>query len=279
MMKHERPLQNMVRATHPMLLEAPSSWLSRLALTQGAEIGEVLSHLKLHRRGDIDLVFATQPLAELMRVIGADFDQLAPAVRILRNIAAIDPEGRKFLWRSKGAAQFFYCPHCLKSQATSHIPIHWRVRTWRHCPIHQCLLETGCPHCQAATVLPQNMLMSGPKRQGVAFLKHCGRCDKALTGRDPFCLRTHGQWALSAFDWCLLQNGRAALASLYTGDFYVHGSELNEGLQGLMSFQRRGLLPSKLDWLATDLLRRRLATRAGEAQRHGEEALLGDERS
>jgi hypothetical protein len=237
------------------LLEAPSSWLTRVALQQGADLQEVRDYLGWPPSGNVDMQFLDLDLQQLRSRVGVSLQRLGDARRVLSNIQHVDPEGNRLLFKEAGHGQFRYCPACLKAQTVTYVPIHWRVVTWRFCPEHSCLLDTGCPHCSAPTLLPVSLIEAGPGRQGVAYIRDCARCGQSLAAREPCPLRKSGPGALAHADLCLLENGRASLAALYEGRVGVVGSERSQGIRRLRFYVMRGLVPNSSKWLEPGYVR------------------------
>ncbi|MBI5924671.1 MAG: TniQ family protein [Aquabacterium sp.] len=259
------PTQKMVRVPSPQFMEAPSSWLSRIALMQGASLRELLYHLSLPTSGDLDFKMAKLGMAHLQSKLGDTIAAMAAPLHVLQNLRRIDPHGDQLILNAQGIGQFSYCTLCLREQHTPYIPIHWRISTWRYCPLHMCLMETGCPHCGARSALPVSLLHAGPKGNGVAFLRNCTRCDKPLWDRKVLYLKEHGRWFISEFERYQFKNGRAALATLYSGKFFIQDSKFNHGLKGLLNFHRRGLLPSSRPWMQSHVFEQRMTRQPNKA--------------
>lgn len=250
-----------VRVPMPVPFETPSSWITRFALTQGAKLSEIISFLDLKGSDDMDMSFSQLNLAMLSKKVGANLTNLHIAQRILSNIQRIDPHGRKFMLQDAGSGQFRYCSKCFSEQVAYHVPIHWRISTWRHCPLHNCLMDTGCPHCGAITQLPADLICAGPKRKGVAYLNRCVRCDKSLTALGICKIPTDGPGSIALTDLCLLKNGRATLAALYFGHLIIGDDRKRQGLHALLTLYNKGLLPRSQKWLDPKVVRERMAKR------------------
>jgi hypothetical protein len=233
----------LVRVPVPMLLEAPSSWLSRVALHQGATFDELCAYLGLSTSPCVDLAFLDLDLARLQAIVNVPIDGLQEALRVLRSIEAIDTRGKHFLLRDRSADWFRYCPHCLREQREAFVPIHWRVSSWRYCFEHSCLMVSGCAHCGAATSLPLSMINAGPQSGGIAYLSQCARCGRALSQREALKISQGDSAAMGANTWCLLRNGRATLAALYSATAYGRLGGPDLGLQGVVRFAKCGAIP------------------------------------
>ncbi len=233
----------LVRVPVPMLLEAPSSWLSRVALYQGATFGELCAYIGLSASPCVDLAFLDLDVARLQAVAGVPLGGLRAALCVLRSIQTIDASGKYFLLRSRSGDLFRYCPHCLREQREAFVPIHWRMSSWHYCFEHSCLMVSGCAHCGAATSLPLSMVSAGPQSGGIAYLSQCARCGRALSQREAFKVSQGDSAAMDANTWCLLRNGRATLAALYTTTAYGRPGGPDLGLLGVAQFTRRGVIP------------------------------------
>ena len=223
---------------------------------------KVLSHFRLPRAGDLDLQFAQAAPKLINDNWGADLKNLRVSLRILDNVRRLDPDGGMFMLRDVGKGQFRYCPACLKQQQIAHVPIHWRVSVCRVCPVHHCLMETGCPHCESPTVLPYSMIDAGPQRQGLASLSRCKQCGKSLAAVKPCHPSTKGQGAVSMSHHWVLQNGTATLAALYFGYVLLGNEQKRQGLQSLLTLYRNGLLPRDQMWLDPRIVRARAASQS-----------------
>jgi hypothetical protein len=226
----------------PQLLETPLSWLSRVALMQGTRTRELLQYLS------VDAGVTELELAQLRgdaqdRVFGQHLATLSHALKVLANIAKIDPTGSIFLLKHRRQAAFRFCPRCFGEQREPHVPVEWRVSSWRYCPLHRCMLLNTCHRCGSTGTLPAEMRSAGADRRGIGYLNRCRSCSTRLSEADPPPLDVKGH-ALTATERCLLQNGRASLATFYTGKFVLAPSSRNEGLVGLSRLERQGLVPT-----------------------------------
>ena len=231
----------LVRVPKPMLLEAPSSWLSRAALSQGIGLPALLAHLGLPPAAQLDLSFGTVNLAQLGRAVGMDLWRLETPQVILRRVASLRRSGVGLLIEKPVASAFRFCPVCWRSQTVYYVPVHWRVATWIYCPEHLCLMVNRCPRCDRPPASATSFIGAGPKGKGIAGAYTCGHCGGALNP-EPVML-VGGGTELTDFDWLQLQNGRAALAALLGGEVYLNDATTAESTRGLVMLFKMGLIP------------------------------------
>jgi len=231
----------LVRVPMPMLLEAPSSWLSRTALSQGIGLPALLAHLDLPPAAKLDLNFGSVNLAQLGRAVGMDLRRLEAPQLILRRIASLRRSGVGLLVENPAAGGFRFCPLCWRAQTAYYVPIHWRVVSWIYCPQHMCLMVNRCPRCDQPPACAISFITAGPKGKGIAGAYTCAHCGGALDA-EPIVLMGGGT-ELTDFDWLQLQNGRAVLAALLVGDVYLNDATTAESIRGLISLFKMGLIP------------------------------------
>lgn len=226
-------------------LEAPASWLSRVALSQGATMKELRSLLPRFKT-DLDLVFIDANFQSTLGALGLDVQALWVPSRLLSNFrrASLDP--RRFLLFDNNVPRYRYCPGCFRSMRTPHVPIHWRFAAWCYCPEHGCLMNDLCLSCSAPIVLPADMLTAGPDSDGVAYLSDCLRCGKSLAKMPVETLKDRGLEDSVLWSRKLLDNGRAVLAALLSNR--VRLAPVGEALplKALRNLERSGLLPRRL---------------------------------
>lgn len=231
----------------PQLLEAPLSWLSRVALMQGTRLRELLQFLGLDP-AVTELELAVLKGAPRARAFGRHLNVLSHSLQILANIGRIDPQGRVFLLREGKRASFRFCPTCYGEQREPHVPVEWRVSSWRYCPLHRCLLLSACHQCGSAGTLPSEMRSAGGKRRGIAYLRSCQACGANLADAKADALDIEGP-GLTATERCLLKNGRASLAAFYSGKCFMAPASRDEGIRGIYRLERQGLIPTNRWWL------------------------------
>lgn len=150
--------------------EALSSWIGRLALSQGTTLRDLSRHFGLDYQGDIDLLSSPEQQDHVLRACGLEQDELDIPRRVFENLRRVASDGGQFMATIKGRPRYRFCAECLRDQPNPFFPLHWRFVAWRACPDHDCLLEDQCPHCGAAITLPFNLLGAGPQHKGVATL-------------------------------------------------------------------------------------------------------------
>lgn len=227
-----------------------SSWISRLALSQGAELSDVVRFLGLKMGQDIDVQATSQAIRAIRDTCGLGEDAFYIADRVMTNLAQVPNSG--YLASTGRRARFRYCPLCLREMHVSHYPIHWRFIAWRACPLHACIMEDHCPECKSAIAMPTNLYWAGPNKQGVGTLDRCLNCAKKLTSIAPVFLTGSHTGDFTEWDLRLIANGRALLAALYRGNFRVHGDARKYSVAAVERIRRHGGIPFKLSWLSPD---------------------------
>lgn len=202
----------------PQQFEAPSSWLSRLALAQGCSLLELLEFLELDTVADVDRVMHGAALVELRRRCSLRDEDFRIAGHVMANLnrasRLADAAMLKNLMRRP---RFRYCPCCLKERRVAYLDIHWRFADWRYCPAHNCLMEEACWRCRSSLLYPADMPSSTAGLAGYGTQSRCLACTADLTAAihcpaDP-ALST----SLAKHEACWLLNGRALLAALHNG--------------------------------------------------------------
>lgn len=214
--------------------ESLSSWLSRLALSQGCSIHEIRKFLKITTY-DIDLFLATNPQHSLALASGLNPDEFSAIRRVFSQLHEINENGAAFLLRRDKQPLSRYCPLCLKTDPVPHFRIEWRFDPWRWCPIHSCLLNDRCPNCHRTIQTPFNMINAGSGQSGIANLSYCHSCGLSLLTGKPSIIDME---KVPAETRALLMNGRAFLASLYHGYFYIKGDNSQRALSELVQFHQ-----------------------------------------
>ena len=170
-----------------------SSWLPRLALSQGSDLSEVAQFLGIDPVKDIDRKVIGSKLSHVRQVCSLQDSAFAIAEQIMQSLDLIKPAGDQFMARRGGSRpRFRFCVSCLLEMSTPHFQIHWRFIAWRRCPLHDCLLEDACPHCGAPVVLPTCIQQSASGRAGHAGLDRCLSCTKRLSSTTPCSLQVGG---------------------------------------------------------------------------------------
>ncbi|WP_350339830.1 TniQ family protein [Roseateles subflavus] len=223
--------------------ETPASWLTRTALRQGTSVRHIAEHLGWPVVGDLDLLFPSMYPFGLPKGVAA-IARLEIARRVMAGFKQTGISPDRLLLNERKRSCYRFCPLCLESDRTPHIRIHWRFACFIHCPLHNCLLEDACPHCQAKIRLPLSLLHAGPTGKGIAELDACRRCAGSLADGEPQLLRPS---ASDSNDWekARLGNGRAVLSALYHGWFRVEGQTAVRSLKALRSVDQNGLIPRR----------------------------------
>jgi len=205
--------------------EAPSSWLTRAALSQAVTPLEFLRYMgfpkNVAERGDLDLALISPHGRRVLATADPTRVAFPVAERIFSNIRTISPRWAILLHDAHGRSRFGYCVMCWRQAWVAYLPVHCRFATWRYCPLHGCLIEKACPHCGSPVVLPFDMASAGERKDGVAYLSLCAHCGKKLTAAQPLMLE---QLALTVPQRQALENGRVLLAALYHGRASINGS-------------------------------------------------------
>lgn len=227
-----------------ILLESPSSWLSRAALGQGTSATRLAEYLGWEVGRDLDRTFATLYLSGLPAGVPA-IAGLEPARRVMVGFWESGCNARQMLLFEGKSGRYRFCPHCLRSDSTPHMRQHWRFSCWLDCTNHQCLLEDACPHCGATVQLPFSLVKVHWQSRGVADLSNCVQCRRSLTEAVPRRLPLQGAGTTS-WERLRLSNGRAVVAAMYEGWFQVQGSPEKRWLSDLSLLDRAGLIPHEI---------------------------------
>lgn len=227
----------------PFQFEAPSSWLSRLALAQGlTSLDELLRFLKVPTEVDLDWYLSGPQLQDLLRRCNLPVHSFAIADRLMSGIVASGMGVRQFLLAGKkGIARFRYCPCCIAERRVAYLEIHWRFKAWRWCPVHDCLLLDACPDCDALLEHPCLIESTKAARTGHASLARCLRCSMLLSDEDLQSLAEESIKALSSVERLWMTNGRALLSALAHRRYQFRRQE--HQLQGLVAMYASGVLP------------------------------------
>ncbi|WP_457324103.1 TniQ family protein [Roseateles sp. P5_E11] len=227
----------------PFQFEAPSSWLSRLALAQGlSSIDELLRFLSLPTEVDLDWYLSGPALQDLLRRCNLPAHSFAIADRLMSSVLASGMGAKQFLLAGrKGIARFRYCPRCMSERRVGYLDIHWRFKVWLWCPIHNGLLLDACADCE--TMLEHPCLIEGTRaaRAGHASLARCLRCCTALDADELQSLAEEAMKSLSSVERLWLINGRALLSALVHRSYQFRRQQ--HKLEGLVAMYASGVLP------------------------------------
>lgn len=238
----------LVNVPEPQLFEAASSWLSRLALSQGISLTELMAFLHLDSRDRIhlDRDLRDARLSELRTLCKLPQTVLQVHERIACSLEKLDPERLVgFLNMSESKAIFRYCPACLREMRVPHVPIHWRFMAWRWCPMHDCLMEEVCHHCGRAQHSPVDLASADSGKSGFPWFSRCQHCSRSLGEAIPISARE-----LSHAEHYVLQQGRAFLASMFHGHYRNGGSGAISDLVNLSSHVRLKTFSQELKFLS-----------------------------
>lgn len=199
----------------PAFDEAPSSWLSRAALSQALTLHEFCKWLGIPRRRDIDSSFCTQETRQIAVRCGLRPNAFDFACRMLRVSSALRMK-KPVLWSGGSWPRYRFCPSCLQDQSTPYFPVHWRFDPWRLCFRHRCLMEEECWKCQAPVILPRRM-EQGAGGNGITFLSQCFGCSELLWRVAPIHVDRLSPSRLSPLAAAQLQNGCAFVSAVAHG--------------------------------------------------------------
>ncbi|MDE2621659.1 MAG: TniQ family protein [Betaproteobacteria bacterium] len=169
--------------------EAASSWISRLALSQGSILREISKYLEIPESRDPDwngLSLSQESVNKLKPMRTNDFTYINLVSTAFRRHTKM--RGQILFEGAHGIARFRYCPVCLAQDTTPYFRVEWRIKDLRYCLSHCCLLEETCPHCEAPVELPVNMINGGLSKQGMGTLNECSQCSRNLSDVRPFVL-------------------------------------------------------------------------------------------
>lgn len=237
-------MQKLLCVPPPFADEAPASWLSRIALSQGITVTRLKRSLDIGPREDPDLSFHLAATWQRASELGLNTHELTVAKTLFTNLLHADLNREKFLLHDRGRPRYRFCPCCLKAQhGQRYFPVHWRFNSWRMCPDHSCLMLERCTHCRTPVLLPVDMITAGPRSGGVAYLSHCMACDKPLADSTIVPISELREPEYSSWDHALLANGRATLAAIFCGHLRMRMEERRKPLTHLSRLDRMGVLP------------------------------------
>lgn len=244
----------------PSRFEAPSSWLSRLTLSQGCSLKELRGFLGLGRSADLDAALTGAALARVRYQCALRPSAFAIAERVMMGHRRVRLGSRALLRDSKGTPRFRYCPGCLKERSASTLDIHWRFVDWRHCPLHQCLMEERCWNCDAPVLYPRDMACAPAGREGHASQRRCLQCSADLAQATPCRIELPLSDRVSRMEACWLMNGRALLAALHSKSCRFRDRPMS--FQKLRGSAYRLWLPTAAQWAQAELRLRGTASAA-----------------
>lgn len=198
----------------PEFLEAPTSWLIRVAASQAVSVRHIGRFLGFKMERDCDAQIVSMDLNPLVKVAGIP-DNAFEDVRHMLHLAPAFRMKSPVLLGEQGLPRYRFCGECLKTMVTPYLPIHWRVDAYRSCMTHECILEDHCPHC-GATVCPQsNAHEHGALRSAVSMISQCEACSRFLWESPALKIKAISHKLLSREDRKRLKRGRALVEILF----------------------------------------------------------------
>ena len=242
--------------------EAVSSWLCRLALSQGVTPADICDYLEVSISSEIDFQFHGASLAQLRARCGLPTAAFHVHDKVVSSLVRAAVSGKKLLARDDNKLlRYRYCVRCLAEMQTPSYPIHWRFVPWRWCPIHDCLMESSCPKCKSSLSLPRDLAIGGVARQGLGSLSRCLTCGERLAARQPCHIAELPPDVITVWEKVQLANGRALLAALYYGKFSFQDQPGNKTMGSLDRALRTVAFSTKFDYISADAVRLRAAGR------------------
>lgn len=217
----------LVNVPSPLIDESGSSWLSRFAISQGADLATAMAFLGIPTIGDVDVLMVGDFLKTVRRKCGLPDDALAWHDRVmsrLKQLASIDVPLLATDHLKRPLVQV--CRHCLHEMRTPYFPIHWRFAVWQWCPLHDCLMVATCRHCGKRPHALIDIANTRAGRKGIAYLNRCMNCGELLTPPAGTPVASRRFVELRPEQQRQLANGRALLSALYYGWFRVRGQSL-----------------------------------------------------
>lgn len=230
-------LERLVSLPRPVLKEAPSSWLTRAAFSQDEKVGSFRKALGIDGGSDLDLAVVRWLVRSDAKAENEWLRNLLPARRVLLSLMSIDSRGSTYLLKSnRGGASFRFCPECLTEMPEHAYLVEWRFRCWRHCPEHQIPLHSACPVCGASVKLPLEFREGKDDEVDIVSLAQCGACGCQLARAAKLVSSAERPPEF------IVQNGRALVAALECGYFYLPHSPRRQPLHRLSVVLRSGLV-------------------------------------
>lgn len=238
--------------------EAVSSWICRLALSQGASPGDICDYLEVSATSDIDLQFYGARLAQLRALCGLPAAAFHVHDKVVSSLIQAAVPANKLLAREGGRfMRYRYCVQCLMEMKTPNYPIHWRFVPWRWCPIHDSLMESECQTCRSSLLLLRDLAIGGKARQGLGSLSRCLSCGERLAAREPCNVGELPPEAITVWEKYQLSNGRALLAALYHGKFRFEDQSGSKTMGSLYRALRTVSFSTKFDYISANTVRQR----------------------
>lgn len=235
--------QRLYAVPKPEFVEAPSSWLRRVAARQAVSIRQTGRFLGFRMSRDCDEQIVTMDASHLAGVTGLAEDVFEDVRRMLTLALSLRMK-TPVLLREKGMPRYRFCVECLAGMRTPYIPVFWRMDAYRLCTVHQCLLEDHCPHCGAMVCPQSDFGMNGSMRSDVSMLSQCMACSKFLWDVLALKIKAISRKLLSKEDRNRLMNGRVFVAALFHGQAQYPGQEFIDAREAAERAERLGLFAS-----------------------------------
>lgn len=177
---HPQPLEN----------EIISSWMVRLAFSNGYPLHTFYSGLLAYRKAIWNRDVDRQPSADLLEILarltgqsvmvlnsmtlatyeGTVFESLTPAGRT----AWILPVGVFHRTRRRAGLQF--CPRCIEGDTNPYYRKTWRLALYSMCEVHLCVMHETCPECRSNIAFHRLGIGRGKDifQQDLNFCHGCG---------------------------------------------------------------------------------------------------------
>lgn len=231
--------------------ESISSWLSRLALSQGESLPVIARYCKIKLVPDFDLMTIKPHIRRMSLIAGIPLKTFSDAKKIFSSVHSIDALGHTYLLFANSKPKYRFCPMCLKSDKDPYFRVEWRFKAWRVCLFHYCLLEDHCANCKTPVTLPLDMFNSGFKNSGIGSLSMCANCGEFLTKVMPALTDNFSDRRLSKQDLLLITNSRALMASFYFKKFKIEGFAKQYKLGSMKQVNKAKIFPwDKFEWTA-----------------------------
>lgn len=217
---------SLVNVPIPAIDEAASSWLSRFAMSQGADLKTAAQFIGAPHEGDVDLVMVGPLLRSVIRKCGLPDQALAWHERIMLNLRDLDNFGNLLLTTGAKKPLVRFCKHCLHEMRDPYFPVHWRFSPWQWCPIHDCLMEDVCRACNSRPASLVDVFETTAGKRGYVKFNRCLQCGAKLNLPVGPVTRSRRFDDLVQEQQRQVSNGRALLAALYHGHFRIVGRNI-----------------------------------------------------
>lgn len=242
-----RPKPVLVNAPLPAMDESASSWLSRLSISQGSTLKQVMSFLEIPSTPDIDSILVGPQLDSIRRKCGLPSSALSWHDAVMSRLPEIGALGSTFLLQDKaGRPLAHFCPECLGEMFTPYFPIHWRFNIWQWCPLHDRQLDVACHQCNRQPFTLVDIANTRSGKKGIAHLNRCMHCGKKLTTSNESASASSKFEDLPALQRRRISNARALLSALYHGWFRTWGPTEKHSLSALEEIAKNRDFPLPL---------------------------------